>query len=52
MTGGPTEPSADLRQMASFLRQTYVALVAEGFTITEALTIIGSIIASGNGGKS
>lgn len=42
----PIEPSADLRQFASFLRQTYVALVAEGFGPSEALTIVGQIIAA------
>ena len=50
--GGPTEPSADLRELASMLRQTYIALTNEGFTESQALTIIGEIIGStmrGNG---
>jgi hypothetical protein len=32
MTNHPTEPNAELRQMASFLWQTYVALTQEGFS--------------------
>jgi hypothetical protein len=44
--GGPTEPSADLRELASMLRQTYIALTNEGFTESQALTIIGEIIGS------
>jgi len=50
--GGPTEPTADLRQMASLLRQTFIALVNEGFTEAQALKIVGEIIGStmrGNG---
>lgn len=41
---GPQEPAADLRTLASILRQTYIALCAEGFTQQEALVIIGQII--------
>lgn len=41
------EPSADKRQAAHELREIYVALVAEGFTVHESLTIIGQILASG-----
>lgn len=44
MDRAPIEPSADLRHMASTLRQTYIALTAEGFTETEALLIIGQIL--------
>lgn len=40
----PTEPSADLRQMASFLRQMYVALMNEGFTEEEALRITAHLL--------
>lgn len=47
---GPVEPSADLREAASILRQTYVALVEEGFTVDEALKIIGQILASQSSG--
>lgn len=49
---GPVEPSADLREAASVLRQTYVALVEEGFTVDEALKIIGQILAGQQGGAS
>lgn len=40
----PREPSADLRQAASAMRQMFVALVNEGFSETEALQIIGHIL--------
>jgi hypothetical protein len=48
----PIEPSADMREMAIQLRQTYVALTLEGFTTQEALTIIGQIISANSGGSS
>lgn len=44
-----TEPSADLRQMASIMWQTFVAMTAEGFTEGQALVIIGQIIAANTG---
>lgn len=47
----PIEPAANLRVLASMLRQTYIALVAEGFTEAQALQIIGHILAA-NGGAS
>jgi len=47
---GPIEPSADLRMMASALRQMYIALTLEGFTAQEALSIIGSCIAANSRG--
>lgn len=50
-----TEPSADLRQFASFLRQMFVALRNEGFSEREALVILGSTVTAGfqsNGGGS
>lgn len=47
----PTEPSADLRVMASALWQTYVALTLEGFSEQQALIIVGQII-SANMGRS
>ncbi len=50
MNNGPIEPSADLRELANTLRQTYVALTQEGFTEEQALFIIGQIIAA-NGGQ-
>jgi hypothetical protein len=40
----PTEPSADLRQLASSLWQMYVALTLEGFSEQQALIVIGQII--------
>jgi hypothetical protein len=52
VTNGPTEPSADLRTMAAFLWQTYVALTLEGFSEQQALTIIGQIVFSQLGGES
>lgn len=48
-SNGPVEPSADLRQLASMLHQTYVALIAEGFNESQALTIIGKILAASVG---
>lgn len=45
MTNAPREPSADIRIAARELRQLYVALTAEHFTETQALVIIGQIIA-------
>lgn len=50
MSNGPIEPSADLRQMAAAFREIYIALILEGFTEAEALTIIGHIIATNRGG--
>lgn len=47
---GPTEPASDLRQLASFLYQTFVALTLEGFTEQQAFRIIAEII--GNISKS
>jgi hypothetical protein len=52
MSNGPIEPSAELRVLASTLRQMYLALVAEGFTTTEAMTIIAETIRASLGGKS
>lgn len=49
----PREPSSDLRQAASYLRQMFVALCNEGFTEGQALRIIGHSLAaaSGKGGQ-
>jgi hypothetical protein len=47
MTQGiPCEPSADLRQMASAMRQMFVALTNEGFTERQSLTIIGHLLSA------
>jgi hypothetical protein len=51
VSNGPIEPSADLRELANMLRQTYVALTLEGFTAQEALVIIGQILAANGGAK-
>ena len=46
----PIEPSAEMRQLANVLRQMYVALLDQGFTVPEALQIIGYTLAA-NAGK-
>jgi hypothetical protein len=51
VSNGPIEPAADLRQLANMLRQTYLALVQEGFTEREALAIIGQIIVANAKGE-
>ena len=51
MNRPPTEPSADMRNIASTLWQMYVALTAEGFSDQQALHVIGVTIAA-NSGKS
>lgn len=38
----PTEPSADMRAACHSQREWFVALVAEGFSEPQALTIIGT----------
>ena len=48
----PTEPAADLRQMANFCWQTFVALTSEGFNEQQALAIIGQMIRGSIGGAS
>lgn len=50
MVNGPTEPSADLRQLASTLWQMYVALTAEGFNEQQALIVIGQVLIVNNRG--
>ena len=44
MSNGPVEPSADARIGAANLRQIFIALLAEGFTESQALVIIGQLI--------
>jgi hypothetical protein len=46
MMPAPEEATADSRQMARVCRDTYVALVAEGFTEMQALIIIGQCISA------
>jgi hypothetical protein len=48
MSNGPIEPSAENREMASNLRQTYIALTLAGFTPHQALIIIGHILWAGS----
>ena len=43
---GPTEPSADLRELASALWQMFVALCNEGFDERQALVVIGQVLAA------
>lgn len=40
----PQEPTAEIRQAASAVRQTFVALVNEGFTERQALVIVGELL--------
>jgi hypothetical protein len=49
MSNGPIEPTADQRVMAATLRGIYLALMQEGFTEHEALTIIGQLLAANAG---
>lgn len=39
-----TEPSADIRMMASALWQMFVALQSEGFNEKQALVVIGQVL--------
>lgn len=41
-----TEPSADLRALASTLWQMFVALTSEGFTERQALVVIGQVLSA------
>lgn len=45
------EPSADMRVLARNLRDMFQALIAEGFTERQALSIIGEVIATGAKGS-
>jgi len=40
----PVEPSADIRSMASFCQQFYVALLAQQFTPDQALDLVGRAV--------
>jgi hypothetical protein len=46
----PREPSADLRNLASMLYQTFIALTNEGFTEQQALVISGQLLYANSGG--
>lgn len=52
MTNGPVEPRADLRACAAEMFGMFTALQQEGFTVAQALTIIGQMLASGGKGNS
>lgn len=43
---GPEEPSADMRMLASTLREMYVALKLEGFSMYEAILLVGQVLAA------
>jgi len=43
---GPVEPDATSRKFAKTLRQLFLALTLEGFTETQALVVIGQIVAA------
>lgn len=46
MPNGPLEPSAAARGFAAYCFQTFTALRLEGFTESQALTIVGQVIAT------
>jgi hypothetical protein len=46
----PIEPSADIRKMAGFCRQFYVALVAQGFTDDQSLELVGDAVRGATAG--
>jgi len=50
MTSPPMEPAAEIRRLANAVRQVYVALINEGFSEAQALTVVGQILIA-NAGK-
>lgn len=40
------EPSADIRQAAVMMHSVFTALIDEGFTESQALTILGTMLAA------
>ena len=46
---GKTEPSSDMRQLASVLRQLYVSVEDEGFSNSEAMAIVITFLAASVG---
>lgn len=46
MNNGPVEPSADMRQLANAYHQFFVALTQEGFTVPQALQLIGTALSA------
>lgn len=49
---GGVEPSAEMRTAAHKLREMYVALLLEDFTVEQALRIIGYAMSSGGHNES
>lgn len=47
MSNGPIEPAAEMRMLATTLRQYFLALVQEGFTEQQALIIVGYALTAG-----
>lgn len=45
--GAPTEPHADIRQMAGTFWQMYVALTEQGFTEAQAIILVGNMLRPG-----
>lgn len=45
-----TEPTADMRQAANVMWQMFTALVQEGFSAPQALSILGTMLAAQIGG--
>jgi hypothetical protein len=41
---GRVEPSADMRQAAHSMREMYLALIEQGFSETQACSIIGTML--------
>lgn len=46
MNRAKREPSADIRQAASAMHEIFTALTDEGFTETQALVILGQMLAA------
>lgn len=40
----PYEPTADMRQLAKMMRDMYQALLAEGFSDRQALSVLGEVV--------
>ena len=45
----PIEPAADVREAAHKVREIFVALIAEGFSEPQALSIIGHVLSGQTG---
>jgi hypothetical protein len=51
MGGNAVEPSAEMRRAAHMIRETFAALLAEGFSEQQALVIVGQILSATNKDK-